>query len=249
MKFRYGYRTKENEKVEGIISASSREDVYARLKREGRKPYMVEPLPGLWNRIQGFGKRWAAILILTIVVAILLAVLVRDDRNAEEVGAFDAPMRRQVIGDAAIIEQGIRDGWAAVFAEEGERFLASFAVPGVPAGLRNTKEVEIRESLGRKILASADDSIEARQIKSMVEGMKQELRQFLADGGTIAQYGRRLVLRQEEEISYYNRAKTELDTAIREKKGDAVIADLVERYNENLRKIGVRPLVVSGTAE
>ena len=64
MKFRYGYRTKDNEKIEGVISATSREDVYAQLRREGRKPYMVEPLPGLLNRLSGISKRWLAIGVL-----------------------------------------------------------------------------------------------------------------------------------------------------------------------------------------
>jgi hypothetical protein len=33
--------------------------------------------------------------------------------------------RRQVIGDAFLIEKGLRTGWSDVFAHEGERFLAS----------------------------------------------------------------------------------------------------------------------------
>ena len=41
--------------------------------------------------------------------------------------------RRYPIGDAAIIEKGILTGWSDVFEHEGDRFLASFAVPGVKA--------------------------------------------------------------------------------------------------------------------
>ena len=37
---------------------------------------------------------------------------------------------------------------------EGERFLASFAIPGVPAGLRNTTEDEIRAALNRSMSES-----------------------------------------------------------------------------------------------
>ena len=248
MKFRYGYRTKGNEKVEGIVSATSREDVYAQLRREGRKPYMVEPLPGLLNRLSGIGKRWIAIAILAGVCVALAIAVGRVALNAPQPSAveasLDSPIRRQLIGDIAIIDKGIREGWASVFPEEGERFLASFAIPGVPAGQRSTTEEEIRASLSRKIETTADDSIEARQIKAMVEGMKQELREFIADGGTIKLYGRRLVQRQEDELGYYHRAKAELDQAIAAKRGQGEINALVEKRNAALRKIGVKLLVL-----
>ena len=248
MKFRYGYRTKDNEKVEGIISATSREDVYAQLRREGRKPYMVEPLPGLLNRLSGIGKRWIAIAILAGVCVALAIAVGRVALNAPQPSAveasLDSPIRRQPIGDAAIIDKGIREGWASVFPDEGERFLASFAIPGVPAGQRSTTEEEIRASLSRNVETTADDSIEARQIKAMVEGMKQELREFIADGGTIKMYGRRLVQRQEDELGYYHRAKAELDQAIAAKRGQGEINALVEKRNAALRKIGVKLLVL-----
>ena len=78
----------------------------------------------------------------------------------------------------------------------------------------------------------------------MVAGMKQELREFIADGGTIKQYGRRLVQRQEAELGYYHRAKAELDHAIAEKRGNDAVNALVEKHNAALRKIGVKLLVL-----
>lgn len=262
MKFRYGYRTRENEKVEGVVSASSREEAYAKLRREGKKPYMVEPLPGLLNRLSGVSKRWLAIVALC---ALCLALgfslfLLQGERRAAQ-GAdevFDSMIRRQVIGDAAIIEEGIRTGWEKVFALEGERFLASFAIPGVAAAVRSTTEEEILKALDPRAQGTRDKTrdanhnapdIEARQIKAMVEGLKLELREFLADGGTIKQYGRRLVQRQEEELTYYRRAKTELDHAIAAKRSPMEIAALAERLNTSLRKIGVKPLVIPNVEE
>lgn len=245
MKFRYGYRTKENEKVEGVISASSREDVYAQLKREGKKPYMVEPLPGLLNRLSGISKRWIFICFLAGLCAVLGAVLASALRTQNIVlDTIDSETRRQVIGDVAVIDKGIREGWASVFPEEGERFLASFAIPGVPAGLRNTTEDEIKAALARKVVATSDDSLEVRQIKAMVEGMKSELRTFLSDGGTIKQYGRRLVQRQESELSYYRRAKAELDQAVAAKRERSELSALAEKHNAALRKIGVKLLIL-----
>ena len=148
--------------------------------------------------------------------------------------------RRQLIGDAFIIEKGIRTAWSDVFTHEGERFLASFAIPGVPAAQRTSTEAELRAALKRKILPSASDSLEAQQIKAMVEGMKDELRRFMAAGGTIAAYGRRLVQRQDEELRYYNMVKNELDAAAEAQMSGAELEKLWIRRNEELRQMGIR---------
>ena len=74
----------------------------------------------------------------------------------------------------------------------------------------------------------------------MVEGMKDELRRYLAAGGTIAGYGKRLVQRQEEEIAYYNRAKAEIEAAQKAKMPAAQLNDLWEKRNESLRQMGVK---------
>ena len=144
------------------------------------------------------------------------------------------------MGDVVIIEKGIKEGWASIFPEEGERFLASFAIPGVPAGQRNTTEAEISAALSRKVEANPEDGIEARQMKAMVEGMKDELRRYLAKGGKIAGYGRCIVRRQEEEIAYYNRAKAEIENAQKSKMPVAQLNDLWEKRNESLRQMGVK---------
>lgn len=249
MKFRYGYRTKDNEKVEGVISATSREDVYAQLRREGRKPYMVEPLPGLLNRLSGISKRWLAIGVLAGICVALAIAVGRVALNAPQASSLDAtldaPTRRQPIGDVAIIDKGIREGWADVFTLEGDRFLASFAVPGTAPAIRSTTEEKVREALETQTLGnSTTQTLEARQIRAMVSGMKQELREFIADGGTIKQYGKRLVQRQESELGYYHRAKADLDRAIAEKRGNDAVNALIEKHNAALRKIGVKLLVL-----
>ena len=82
---------------------------------------------------------------------------------------------------------------------------------------------------------------EARQIRAMVEGMKDEARRFVKAGGSIAQYGRLLVVqRQEEEISYYNCAKAEIEAAQKAKMPAAQLNDLWEKRNESLRQMGVK---------
>ena len=147
--------------------------------------------------------------------------------------------RRQVIGDAAIIEKGIRNGWSDVFNLEGERFLASFAIPGVKAGQRNTSEKEFTAALENKCVVADTDSLEARQIKAMVEGMKNEACRYIAAGGSIVEYGKRLTERQDAEIAVYNRVKADIENA-RATMTEADFMTYWEMRNDELRNLGIK---------
>ena len=78
----------------------------------------------------------------------------------------------------------------------------------------------------------------------MVEGMKQELRDFLAAGGTISSYGRKLVQRQEDELAYYRRARNEMENALRSGEPREEVERLLRKNNAALRKMGIRPVVI-----
>lgn len=263
LKFHYEYRTSDNVRHKGVISAVDREAAFTALKAKGIKPGRVVEAPGLLNKLFGKGKRWFVIAVLAGGLLAVLCILHSAIRTAETAGAdlkavreearnlvstFDDTTRRQVIGDVVIISKGIATGWEDVFPYEGERFLASFAIPGVPAGLRNTSEAELLAALNR----SADESVksdsdvlkkyalEVRQIRAIVEGMKQELREYLNGGGTLVGYGKALVQRQEKEIGIYNRAKAEIDRAVEQKMPEADFIRLWEKRNNELRNIGVK---------
>lgn len=245
MKFQYAYRDSKNERHEGVIVASSKDDAFKKLRAQGVKPFFIVLAPGAWNRIQSFGKRGIAIAVLSVVAIGAIVYAVNAPRKVEIAesrldSALDSQLRRQPIGDAAVIDEGVRTGWEAAFPDEGERFLASFAIPGVPAGVRSTTDAEIEAALSRKIESTDDDSIEVRQVKAMVEGMKNELRKFLAAGGTIKGYGRRLVRRQEEEIGYYQRAKAEIENARKGNVNEGALRDLWKKRNDALRQLGIK---------
>ena len=250
MKYTYAYKTSDGTRHEAAMDAESREAVFAALRAKGIKAIKVVAADGSKanGEVRGIRKSvLAAAIVVAAVVAIVGTVAVglglrprRGEPGSSDLPVdFDSTVRRQVIGDSAIIEKGIRDGWSEVFETEGERFLASFAIPGVPAGQRTTTEEKLREALHCPPSTSTS-SLEARQIRAMVEGMKDELRRYLAAGGTISGYGRRLVRRQEEEIAYYNRAKSEIETAQKSKMPAAQLNDLWERRNESLRQMGVK---------
>ena len=258
MKFVYSYNTRQNERREGLtISAPNRDAAFSELNRQGIRPYKLQPAPGLWNKVLALGGRGFAIIGLAIVLVVSVAVslvqhkeLERDGEVREIVsGAITSKVRRQLIGDQGVIEKGIRTGWEDVFAHEGERFLASFAIPGIPATVRTTNVAALEEALKRKVEAADTDGIEARQIKAMVEGMKDELRRFVAAGGTIEQYGRRLVARQNDEIAIYTRTSNEIEQAAKSGIGKTEVAELVDRRNEELRRMGIKLIQMPDIAE
>lgn len=240
------------------MDASSREEVFAALRAKGIKAIKVVAADGSKANGEAAASTAArkeylrAVLSVLLVLTVLLAGgvwwfgggsrMLRPP--AEQSASFlVSGTRRQVIGDAAVIEKGIRTGWADVFDHEGDRFLASFAIPGVEAGQRSTSEEEIRRVLDLKVGSKPDDPIEVRQIKAMVEGMKCEARSYLAAGGTAVGYGKRLVERQEAEIAIYRRIKNETEAFRKTMAADAFESYLEER-NDELRNLGIKPIVL-----
>ena len=57
---------------EGVINASSRDEVYSILKARGIRPGSVVEAPGFFNKLFGRGKRWLLIAALAIFVVLLL---------------------------------------------------------------------------------------------------------------------------------------------------------------------------------
>ena len=231
------------------MHAESREAVFAALRARGIKAIKVVAADGSKANGEARGIRKRVVAVLGALCFVLGAIVVGRgfQRSSGAQGSsalsydFDSTVRRQIIGDAAVIEKGILTGWAEVFSEEGDRFLASFAIPGVPAGQRTTTEQALQEALAREgERGKRDEGLEARQIRAMVEGMKNEARQFLADGGTVAQYCRLLVQRQDEEIACHNRAKAEIEAANKSGMNRLELVSLWEKRNAALRQMGVK---------
>ena len=240
MKYTYAYKTSDGTRHEATMVAKSRDEVFAELRKRGIKAIKVVAADGSKANGEVHGVRKRTVAIIVAAVSIIVAIFVNSVTKRSDlfVTEFTNP-RRQVIGDAAIIEKGIRNGWSDVFALEGERFLASFAVPGVKAGQRNTSEKEFTAALENKCVVSETDSLEARQIKAMVEGIKNEARRYIAAGGSIIEYGKRLTERQDAEIAVYNRVKADLEKA-RETMTEADFMTYWEKRNDELRNLGIK---------
>ena len=270
MKYTYAYKTSDGKRHEAAMDAASREAVFEALRAQGIRAIKVVAADGSRaNGAENDSKRttasWRAALVASIVLiaaAIVVGVwwliggggrgataLPSDETQspggeAKATSFLTAQTRRQVIGDVAVIEKGIRTGWADVFEREGDRFFASFAIPGAEAGQRSTSEDELRSVLESAVEAKPDDPLEIRQIKAMVEGMKEEARRYIAAGGTAVGYGQRLVERQEAEIAIYGRVKSDIEAA-HKKMDSSAFEDYLEKRNDELRNLGIKPVVIS----
>ena len=246
------------------MDAASREAAFEALRAQGIKAIKVVAADGSKaNGAESAGGRastraalWGAAILAAVTVGVLWFVGSRgrapqggDEAQspggeAKATSFLTAQTRRQVIGDVAVIEKGIRTGWADAFEREGDRFFASFAIPGAEAGQRSTSEEELRRALESAVEAKPDDPLEIRQIKAMVEGMKDEARRYIAAGGTAVGYGQRLVERQEAEIAIYGRVKSDIEAA-HKKMDSSAFEDYLEKRNDELRNLGIKPVVIS----
>jgi hypothetical protein len=242
MNYTYAYKKPDGSRHEASIDAESREAVFEVLRKKGIRPIKVIAEDGSKANGEIIGVRRRVVGVAAVLAAIVavIATSLYNRVSAPPLPEFESGQtRRQIIGDTAIIDKGIATGWSDVFPEEGDRFFASFAIPGVRAGQRNTTVEEIKAALDRDVEVSDSDGLEARQVKSMVAGMKAEARAYINAGGSIVDYGKRLTERQDAEIAIYERAKAEIDHARKTMSQDDFIA-LWEGRNDQLRNLGIK---------
>lgn len=242
MKYTYAYKSSDGSRHEASMDAESREAVFEALRKKGIRPIKVIAEDGSKanGEIRGVRRRVVGVAAVLAAIVAVIATSLYNRVSAPTLPEFESGQtRRQIIGDTAIIDKGIATGWSDVFPEEGDRFFASFAIPGVRAGQRNTTVEEIKAALDRDVEVSDSDGLEARQVKSMVAGMKAEARAYINAGGSIVDYGKRLTERQDAEIAIYERAKAEIDHARKTMSQDDFIA-LWEVRNDQLRNLGIK---------
>ena len=242
MKYSFAYKTSDGVRHEDSLEAGSRDEVFEVLRGRGIRPIKVVAADGSKanGEVRGVKKRVVAALVALAAIGAVVVTSLYNRAIAPSLPEFEAGQtRRQIIGDTAIIDKGLATGWSEVFADEGDRFFASFAIPGVKAGQRNTTVEEIMAALERDIGAADSDGMEARQIKAMVSGMKAEARAYIRAGGTIVEYGKRLTERQDAEIAIYERARAEVDNA-RKTMDQGDFLALWEERNDQLRNLGIK---------
>ena len=237
MKYHYFYQTRANEERDGWLDAKSRQDAFTRLRRQGIKPYkLIGNDPIAW-------KRWAAILVLSALCLVLGATLVRTEKAAK---AGEVAERSPIYGDASAIQAHVAKNWADVFPEAGEQYLAMYAEPGKAAANIFVASEALERAAKRDTPIAADDPDEVKKMKRIVNGMKAELREYIAAGGTAALYMGRLIERQQIEAKLAKSIRGEFKSLRRQINDDnreAILKKWNEK-NELLRDMGFRTELV-----
>lgn len=243
MKFVYEYRTPDNIRREGLIDAVSREAAFGELRSQGIRPARVSEAPGLANKVLGKGKRWIAIAFLGLLcVGMGAYILFPEVYSGAPQKRYLAPAmpRHQVYGDPVRVKMlSLESELSKVFTNRGDLVLASFAQPGRRVRLEDESVKACSSALEDAVAVDLQitdcEPVEIRELKQIVNGMKAELREYVAhEGFTVQSYYRCLMDRSRREVRISERVRRELQ-------GETDIS-VWESKNAQLRRIGLRPL-------
>ena len=265
MKYTYAYKTSDGKRHEAEMDAPSREDVFVALRAKGIRAIKVVAADGSkangeWGREgrrkkeegrSSDGARGIFRIVFSFLALAVAGVGVWTwlggpaHRGAETDGGIAAP-RHQIYGDPAVTGGFELGDFGDALPREGDRLLAWFSQPGRLTCPKGTSQAALRRLDDRGVAAlmavagsdeapAEGDSREVRELKQIVNWMRREMREYLANGnGTPRSYWRRLVERTRAEAQIYENARREL-----EKERDQSVWD--ER-NAALRRLGLRTI-------
>lgn len=248
MKFGYSYKTPDGVRHESFYHADTKEDVFADLRKKGIRPIKVwEVAPR-----RAFPIRPSTVILALLALALFaaFAAYVMLSGRSPHDRSPQSEDRSQIYGDPGILQTCESREWSNVFENEGERFLARFAQPGIPVRLTgNAWRKTVADALKAKpapVPVRDSDSAEIAKMKRMVNGMKNELAQYVADGGTVEEYIAEVLQRQsiEEKIVINFKAEFEkLERDANAKNRDEIISKWNAK-NVLLRQMGLRTVLI-----
>ena len=253
MKYTFAYKTSDGLRHEDSLDANSRDEVFQVLRGRGIRPIKVVAADGSKanGEVRGLRKRAVfALVALAALVAGVVAYLGGERTGAATAAnsATSAP-RHQIYGDPATVEGLERGDFAAHLPRVGDQMLAVFAQPGRLMCAKGAnprrideKSYEAFEAYSKNELAAENDiainsadSREITELKQIVNEMREEMREYLANGnGTPRSYWRRLNERTAQEMQIYERTRRELEKETSE--------EVWEQKNDALRRLGLRTI-------
>lgn len=253
MKYTFAYKTSDGARHEGALDAGSRDEAFEVLRGRGIRPIKVVAADGSKanGEVRGVRRRVAAALVaLAALVAGVVAYLGGERTGAATAANSEASApRHQIYGDPAVVSAFERGEFGGVLPRDGDRLLAVFAQPGklMCAKGANPRRIDEKscaafEAYARNDLAVENDisidnaeSREITELKQIVNGMREEMREYLANGnGTPRSFWRRLNERTAQEMQIYERTRRELEKEISE--------EVWEQKNDALRRLGLRTI-------
>ena len=235
MKYTYAYKTSDGARHEAAMEAESREAVFAALRARGIKAIKVVAADGSKANGEVRGAKVAKTAMAIVGFTAVASVLVLSF-------ALYAFFAAKKTSESAIIS-------AAQLPRIGDQMLAVFAQPGKLMCARGAnprrideKSYAIFEEYARNDLDAENDisidtaeSREITELKQIINGMREEMRYYLANGnGTPRSFWRRLNERTAQEILIYERTRRELEKETSEA--------VWEQKNDALRRLGLRTI-------
>lgn len=253
MKYTYAYKTPDGVRHEGSMNASSREEVFSALRERGIRAIKVVAADGSRanGEIRGIRRRVVVAIVALAAIGVGAVAYFSGMRTAAVAAAnpASASPRHQIYGDPAVMETMERGDFHGCLPSEGDRILAVFAQPGKLMCARGADPRRLdrqtadafaeyaKDGLAPEmdLAVSVDEPREIRELKQIVNGMREEMRTYLANGnGTARSFYRRLNERTLSELRIYERTRREL-----EKEQSPEVWD---EKNEALRRLGLRTI-------
>ena len=271
MTFVYYYKTSDGVRHEAEIGASSRDEAFAELRKQGIRPIKVieknpaRVTPGIrkrvvfaWVVVAGIGAGALGWFVSRITDADVPSRRLSAEESQDASIVTSPPpvtvvkqenVRRTVAKPLA--RQRIPGDRARIerlkheaFDNPAETLLARFAEPGQEVGtLRPTPEVKATfpKVLKQPLYMRGDELTEAIDLKRIVAGMKREMSAFLEAGGTVDEYLSELQKRQDIEIQHREKAEKRLAKLLGE--GDPSKAySFWLQANASLHALGIAPI-------
>lgn len=131
-----------------------------------------------------------------------------------------------------------------IFKHEVESALAMYVKPAVemPPPPKDYTDEEVRQALAEPVVIDMDkDDEDLIYQKKTVQAFKDELKQFLDEGGTFAAYLRQLQKRQESEAMQMRESRKMIEKYLDENK-PAEAKELFDALNKHLGEKGIPPI-------
>ena len=245
MRYTYAYRDSGGTRHEASIDAESRDAVFEALRKDGIRPIKVVAADGSKanGEIRGVRKRAVAALLAFVAIVVGLMAYFQGTRTGAVLarsGEVSVP-RHQIYGDPAAMSEFDKGEFGGALERTGDKLLARFAQPGKIMGAKTLTKAEaaaFAEYADTELAQAQDlplaesDSREVTELKQIVNGMRAEMREYLANGnGTPRSFWRRLNERTVQEAQIYERTRRELE--------NESSADVWEQKNDALRRLGL----------
>lgn len=232
MKYQYFYQTSKNENRDGFIKAKNRADAFAKLRKQGIKPYRLKGDDPVNWQPWAIGAAFFAMVTAFFVIFFYGTVSFSNDV---------APARRQQLaGDPAVVSKGLETGWEGVLPTCLDRYLAAYAQPGwiaLPPDFTADQIAAFKDDLAVPLEFSESDNETTALLKKIVYTMRGEFKSYLDGGGAVDDYLKLLDERQDEEISARKRAFEAVESASPDMRGRVLM-----NANVRLREMGMAEL-------